>query len=87
MLVREVNESLKKIDDLIKIIYTRFERHVRLRISNQSNHNYWSLLWLRKTITIIAAIMVLFDHVKRDLNCLDEATALLSISRNTYIKF
>ena len=87
-LVRKVNESLNKLaEELIKILQTRFERHVRLRISNQSKHNHWSSLWSRKNITIIAAIMVLFDHVKRDLNCLDEATTLLSISRNTYIKF
>ena len=78
-LVRKVNESLnKQAEELIKILQTRFERHVRLRISNQSKHNHWSSLWSIKNITIIAAIMVLFDHVKRDLSCLDESTILLS---------
>ena len=33
-------------------------------------------------ITIIAVIMVLFDHMKRDLSYLDEATTLLSTPRN-----
>ena len=33
-------------------------------------------------ITIIAVIMVLFDHVKRDLSYLDEATKILSTPRN-----
>ena len=33
-------------------------------------------------IAIIAAIMVLFDHMKHDLRCLDEVTTLLSTPRN-----
>ena len=46
LLVREVNESVnKQADELIKNLHIRFERHVRLRISNQSKHNHWSLLW------------------------------------------
>ena len=33
-------------------------------------------------VAIIAAIMVLFDHMKHDLRCLDEVTTLLSTPRN-----
>ena len=33
-------------------------------------------------IAIIAAIMVLFDHMKHDLRCLDEVTTLLSTPRH-----
>ena len=83
LLIRVVNESLtKQADELIKILHIRFERHLRLRITNRSKHNHWSLLWSRKNITVIAAIMVLFDHVKRDLSCLDESTTLLSTHGN-----
>lgn len=83
LLIRVVNDSLnKQADELIKILHIRFGRHLRLRITNRSKHNHWSLLWSRKNITVIAAIMVLFDHVKRDLSCLDEATTLLSIPGN-----
>ena len=30
--------------------------------------------------------MVLFDHVKRDLGCLDEETTLLSAPKNIYLQ-
>ena len=41
LLVRRVNESVnKQVDELIKILHIRFERHVRLRILNQSKHNH-----------------------------------------------
>ena len=40
---------------------------------------------IQNNITIIAAIIVFFHYVKRDLSCLDEATTLLSIYTNRYL--
>ena len=83
MLVREVNKNLNKTSyELIKLFHTRFEIYVRLRISNQSKLNQWSLLLSKKYIIIIAVIMVLFDHTKREVKYLDETTTLLSTPIN-----
>ena len=41
LLIIVVNESLtKQADELIKILHIRFERHLRLRITNRSKHNH-----------------------------------------------
>ena len=37
---------------------------------------------VKNNIIIIAATIILLDHVKRDLSCLDEGTTLLSTPRN-----
>ena len=45
---------------------------------NESKRAHWSFNLVSKNLTIVAAYMVIVDHVKTDLKCLDDYNCLLS---------
>ena len=49
-----------------------------MRISDEHKRKHWCLKWASKNPPAVAAIMVLFDHVKQDLSCLDHNQCLLA---------
>ena len=38
----------------------------------------WYLQWAKKNLAQMAAIMILLDHIKSDLNCLDKTSTSLN---------
>lgn len=84
IIYNEVTEETKKKADMLHSILTsRLRYHIRRRIEDASKQNHWALHWVKENIGQVAAIMVLFDHVKPDLECMrDVSTTLLASNHN-----
>jgi hypothetical protein len=67
-----------KGDYLVKILRGRMKQLLKKRIENESKRTHWSFNLASKNLTIVAAYMIMVDHVKTDLKCLDEYDSLLS---------
>ena len=75
---REIREAvLVKADLLHRILLTRLARHINDRVQAQEKRNHWCLKWAAENMAQMAAIMVLFDCVKDDLQLLCEMKTLL----------
>ena len=71
-------ECCDKADVLQKTLLSRLTNHIRRRITDKKKMEHWSLQWAAKNLSQMAALMVLFKHVKDDINCLDDNATLLN---------
>ena len=74
------NDLLVRADLLQKQLECRLTRHCRIRIKKESKRSHWCLLWASKNMPPMAAVMVLFNHIKTDITCLDHNQCLLAAS-------
>ena len=65
-----------------EVLIQRLDSHISSRIIDKSKHSHWCLEWARKNIPQMSAIMTLFNHTKKDIECLDSCNTLLSQSSN-----
>ncbi len=59
--------------------------HVKASVQKAAKLSHWILMFAFKNLPIIAATMILSNHLKLDLKCLGEAECLLSINANQFI--
>jgi hypothetical protein len=69
---------LQKADLLQTKLEQRLQFHCQLRIKDKNKREHWCLQWSAKNFPQMAAIMVLFNHVKTDISCLDHNQCLLA---------
>ena len=81
-LVEPSEEQKKKSDLLLDILKIRFTSHVQERIADRTKWNHWSLQWSVKNLPVVAAYMILFEHEKKDLTCIEERSSLLNRNQN-----
>ena len=60
----------------------RLEEHIVRRIRDKSKHDHWCIHWIKKNLPVSIVIMMLYDHVKHDLQCLDEDATILCQPKN-----
>ena len=75
-------ELFMRADQLQKQLEQGLTRHCKLRITDEKKRDHWCLLWVSKNLPPMAAIMVLFNHIKSDISCLDVNQCLLSCSKS-----
>ena len=81
-----VDQDMKdKADLLAKLLQERYKDHVKKRIKTVSRRTHWSMKLAYKNLAVSAACMVLSNHVKMDLKCLDESACLLAINHNNFL--
>ena len=68
---------MKRADTLYQIILFQMTYHLKRRIEDKTKHNHWSMLWSKQNMAQVASIMVMFGHVKLDLDCLRDITSTL----------
>jgi hypothetical protein len=84
--VVDVSEELKqKADLLARMLRGRFREHVKSRIKTVSKRSHWSMKLAYKNLAVSAACMVLTNHTKMDLKCLDESACLLGVNTNSFL--
>ncbi|KAL7552482.1 hypothetical protein ACHAWF_015738 [Thalassiosira exigua] len=74
-----------KADLLARLLRERFKDHIKHRIKSPSRRSHWSMKLAYKNLSASAAIMVLSNHVKRDLRSLDELSCLLAIDEKNFL--
>ena len=75
--MNDVSQVLcKKIDKMQQSLLTWLSRHIRRRIP-MKKREHWCMNWTASNMAQMAALIVLFNHVKDDSVCLDENTTLL----------
>lgn len=80
-----VNEEMKqKADLLVKLLRSRLNAFMRKRRASKNCQNHWAIALAIKNLSTVAAHMVLSDHVKDNLNCLDESHSLLTSEFSRY---
>jgi len=81
-----VDQEMKdKADLLVKLLQERYKDYVKKRIKTVSRRTHWSMKLAYKNLAVSAACMVLSNHVKMDLKCLDESACLLAINHNNFL--
>ncbi|EJK76050.1 hypothetical protein THAOC_02207, partial [Thalassiosira oceanica] len=80
-----IGSAKAKADLLLKILRERYKAHVQNRISKKSKRNHWVMKLACKNLNVVAAVMVMADHVKEDITCIQEADCILASSSNNFI--
>jgi len=84
--ITEISPKIKeKADLLVRMIRGRFSEHIKSRIKSVQKRNHWSMKLAYRNLAVSAACMVLTDHTKMDLKCLDESSCLLAINTNSFL--
>ena len=74
-----VDEDLaKKSDLLLSHLHSRLKAHISSDRIPLSKKEHWCLEWARKNLSVVAAYMVLLDHVKKDISCISHSKCLLA---------
>lgn len=74
----EIGETASLRADLLhKILLNRLARHINSRVREQEKRSHWCLKWAAENMAQMAAIMVVFDCVKDDLQLICEMKTLL----------
>ena len=74
----EIGETVSLRADLLhKILLNRLARHINSRVREQEKRSHWCLKWAAENMAQMAAIMVVFDCVKDDLQLICEMKTLL----------
>ena len=71
-------DQIEQSENLFSILKNRLTYHIFNRIEDTKKHDHWSLKWVVRNLPHMATIMVLMQHVKQDIKCLDENTTLLT---------
>ncbi len=82
----EGSEGDKNKADLLLIkLRERFKLHVKQHVKQASKQNHWILKFALKNFPIVAARMVLLNHLKIELRCPSKAACLLGCNSNQFI--
>lgn len=80
------SDVLEKADCLYNHLKIRLGIHIKSRV-NQDRHNNKCLAWAKKNLVVVAAYMIIADHIVTDISCLDEFCCLLKPpSNNNFLK-
>ena len=83
--VTVTNEMKSKGDFLVKLMRGRLKTLLKRRIETEAKRNHWAIQLAFKNFAIVAAYMVVLDHVKSDLTCLDDTMSLLSPNTDRFL--
>ena len=82
----EIDDEMKsKADYTVKLLRQRFGEFVESRKIPPSKQDHWVLKFARKNLSVVAAVMVLSDHLKMDISCLRESDSLLTNNINSFL--
>ena len=70
------DDLLQKADCLYGILVSRLRCHIRTRVISTQRKNK-CLHWARKNLSLVAAFMIIADHIITDISCLDDSCCLL----------
>ena len=73
-------EDFLLADELCLKVKARFNSEILPRIKDKEKHSHWSLEWAQINFSAVAAIAVLFRHVKADITSSRSDISLLKVS-------
>ena len=81
-----VDDAMKeKADLLVGMLRDRMKSLVKRRINSKEKQEHWALKLASKNLAVVAAYMVLADHVKEDLTFLDSTKSILHNTLQKYL--
>ena len=84
--ILSVNQEVKdKADVLVKYLRSRLSAFMSRRNVTKARQQHWAIQLANKNLSVIAAFMVIADHVKTNLQPLDETHSLLSPEPHKFI--
>jgi hypothetical protein len=78
-------EMKEKGDMLVKMLRDRMKRFLKNRIQSEAKRSHGALTLAHKNLSVVAPYMVLADHTKKNLNCLDDTDSLLTNASNKFL--
>ena len=75
----------EKADTLLRKLEGRYRSHIKTRINDTSKRNHWVLTLAYKNLPVVAACMILSQHLAMDIKCLGNLSSLLAPHTNTFI--
>ena len=80
---KDIDDEMKiKGDILQNTLLCRLKNHIKRRIVDKNKHEHWCLIWTSQNIAQMAGIVMILDHIKPDIQCLDQTSTLLKSSNN-----
>jgi len=76
------DELCERADTLQKMLVRRMIRDCSMRYADERKWEHWSLKYTARNMPQVAATMVLNNHIKKDLSCLDTNACLLAETTN-----
>ena len=71
--------SMKQENILANMLTHRLTRHLNRRLKDSpAKKTYWVVGWVQKNVSIVAAMMIFFKMIKKDISCLDDSETLLN---------
>ena len=74
-----------KADLLLKILRERYNTHLKTRVASPTKRKHWSLDLAFESLSVVAAIMILSNHLKMDIDCLCDTDCLLATHASTFV--
>ena len=72
------NEIKAKSDTVVRIFRQRMQQLMNSRNVDEKRREHWVINASNKNMSVVAAYMVLLNHLKNDTSRLDETNSLLS---------
>jgi hypothetical protein len=83
---KQVSDNDKQKADLLLIkLHERFKSHVKEQMKQSTKQTHWIIKFAFRNLQVIAATMVLSNHLKLELKCLSKIACLLACSSNQFI--
>eukprot|EP00956_Cyclotella_meneghiniana_P037122 scaffold134700_cov46-Cyclotella_meneghiniana.AAC.1 len=79
------DEMKAKADMLVKILRQRMQQLMNSRGVDKKRREHWVINTANKNLAVVAAYMVLLNHVKNDVSRLDETNSLLSLDTSKFV--
>ncbi len=71
------HQQKEKADHLVKILQNRFKQHLVRRIKDNIKRMHWSMQFASNNLAVSAACMVLSNHIKKDIKCIQDGDCIL----------
>ena len=70
---------MKQATVLVNMLTHRLTHHLDRRLKDTpANKTHWVVGWVQKNVSIVAAMMMYFKMIKKDISCLDHSKTLLN---------
>ena len=86
LIICVTDEMKEKADLLVKILRSRMNFMLESRNVSKDRREHWAIKLAFKNLSVVAAYMILCQHVKEDLLCLDEQKSLLTSDTGKFIQ-
>jgi hypothetical protein len=78
------HQQKEKSDHLVKILQNRFKQHLVHQIKDKIKFTHWSIQFASNNLAVSAACMVLSNHIKNNIKCIQDGDCILAPNTHNF---